>query len=95
MLRLFVGEGKAKEPQFKLLYRGSRDGFAAADFHRLCDGKGPTLTVIQTPQGSVFGGYASLSWASAGSYMPALGSFLFTLRNSQELRPKSLLCRRV
>jgi hypothetical protein len=87
-LRRFVSEGKAKPPELELLYRGSRDGFAAADFHRLCDGKGPTLTVVQTPQGHVFGGYASASWNSASNYVSAPGSFLFTLRNSRNLPPQ-------
>jgi hypothetical protein len=90
MLLRFVGEGKAKSPELKLLYRGSRDGFAAADFHRLCDGKGPTLTVVQTPQGCVFGGYASASWTSAsGIWVSAPGCFLFTLRNSRKLSPQT------
>ncbi len=84
-----MGEGKAKSPELKLLYRGSRDGFAAADFHRLCDGKGPTLTVVQTPEGCVFGGYASVSWASAGHWVSAPRSFLFTLRNSRNLSPQT------
>ena len=28
------------------LYRGSRDGMTASGFHRACDGKGATLTLI-------------------------------------------------
>ncbi len=88
-LHSFLGEGKQNEVELKLLYRGSRDGFASSDFHRLCDGKGPTLTLIQTPQGAVFGGYASVSWTSAGNYASAPGSFLFTLRNSRNLSPQT------
>ncbi len=87
----FVGmsaDGNAKAPELKLLYRGSRDGFAAADFHRLCDGKGPTVAVVQTPQGCVFGGYAAASWNSTNSWVSAPGSFLFTLRNSRNLPPQ-------
>ncbi|MDR3738487.1 MAG: hypothetical protein P4L40_05650, partial [Terracidiphilus sp.] len=35
-----------------LLYRGSRDGMTAADFHRYCDRKGPpTLTLIRSVNG--------------------------------------------
>ena len=30
------------------LYRASLDGFAAANFHRLCDNKGGTLTIIRS-----------------------------------------------
>ncbi len=88
-LRRFVGEGKAKAPELKILDRGTRDGFAAADFHRLCDAKGPTVTVVQTPQGCVFGGYASVSWTRAGEWLSAPGSFLFTLRNSRNLPPQT------
>jgi hypothetical protein len=88
-LRYFCADEKKRDSECKLLYRGSRDGFAAAHFHRLCDGKGPTLTVVQTPQGAVFGGYASVSWISAPSgYVSAPGSFLFTLRNSRNLPPQ-------
>jgi hypothetical protein len=53
----------------QLLMRGSEDGFTADKFHRLCDQKGPTLTVIQTAGNlidppRIFGGYTSLSWQS-------------------------------
>jgi hypothetical protein len=33
-----------------------RSFFNAKDFHRLCDNKGPTITVIRTDQGKLFGG---------------------------------------
>ncbi len=34
-----------------LLYRASRDTFAAAAFHAKCDGQGPTLTIVTRAQG--------------------------------------------
>ena len=46
-----------------LLFRARIDGKTAADFHRCCDNKGPTLIVIQSG-GNIFGGYTSKSWAS-------------------------------
>ena len=51
----------------KLLFRGSEDGFTAEKFHKLCDAKGPTLTVIKSERNYegkdfIFGGYTSLSW---------------------------------
>jgi hypothetical protein len=52
-LRGFCADDKKGDVELKLLYR-SRDGFDASDFHRLCDGKRPTLTIVPTPQGSVF-----------------------------------------
>lgn len=48
---------------FYLLYQGSRHGMTARDFHRRCDGKGPTLTLIRA-KGYTFGGYSGVSWGS-------------------------------
>jgi len=45
----------------KLLYRASRDGWAASNFHSCCDNKGPTVTVIKSGN-YIFGGYADQSW---------------------------------
>jgi hypothetical protein len=50
--------------QFKLLWRGSRDGFSALAFHRRCDGHTNTLTVILDTHGSIFGGFTPVSWES-------------------------------
>eukprot|EP00475_Leptophrys_vorax_P002986 TRINITY_DN11715_c0_g1_i1.p1 TRINITY_DN11715_c0_g1~~TRINITY_DN11715_c0_g1_i1.p1 ORF type:complete len:464 (-),score=116.97 TRINITY_DN11715_c0_g1_i1:63-1397(-) len=67
-----------------LLYRASRDGFAAANFHGKCDDRGATLTVIQAATAHVFGGYASQSWNCVGNrWMNAEGSWLFTLTQSE------------
>ncbi len=40
-----------------LLYRGSRDGWTPKDFHRLCDGKSPTITLFKVKNGPCIGGY--------------------------------------
>ena len=45
----------------KLLYRASRDGWAASNFHAYCDNKGPTVTVIKSGN-YIFGGYADEHW---------------------------------
>lgn len=48
-----------------LLYRGSRDGWRSSDFHKCCDNKGPTVTLIKvvTTGGKyIFGGYTDQSW---------------------------------
>jgi hypothetical protein len=43
--------------KWTLMYRGSRDGFMAANFHGRCDGRPNTLTIIETTKGYIFGGY--------------------------------------
>lgn len=81
----------------ELLYRGSRDGFGASDFHTKCDHKGATVTVIQDSNGHLFGGYAEMSWEShpEGQWKRSEKSFLFALNfhsNSldkpMKMRPK-------
>ena len=46
---------------FRLLFRASRDGFAAATFHSRCDNKGPTVTIVKSGN-NVFGGFTEQSW---------------------------------
>jgi hypothetical protein len=41
--------------RFTLLWRGSRNGFRARDFHGRRDGHTPTLTLIQDTEGNIFG----------------------------------------
>ena len=44
-------------------WHAETDGSAASTFHRNCDGKGPTVTIIKS--GSyIFGGYTDVSWHS-------------------------------
>jgi hypothetical protein len=44
---------------FNLLERGSREGFTAREFHRRCDGRANTPTLILDTDGNEFG---SKSW---------------------------------
>ena len=48
--------------QWRLCYRASKDGWHASDFHRLCDNKGPTVTLLKVGE-YIFGGYTDLPWA--------------------------------
>jgi len=87
VLKFFgVGSGPGtvqgqKKPKLELLYRGSRDGFAAANFHQKCDGKGPTWTVIKSQnQVNIFGGYTQDSWSGSGAYGQGR-AWLFALTN--------------
>jgi hypothetical protein len=72
------------------LWRGSRDGFGARDFHSRCDGHANTLTFIQDVFGNLFGAFTPVEWESRPSegrgdncYKDdnSLKSFLFTLKN--------------
>jgi hypothetical protein len=73
--------------QFSLLWRGSRDGFKANDFHVRCDGHANTLTVILDTKGNIFGGFTPVKWESGNSHKAddSLKSFLFTLKNPHNI----------
>jgi hypothetical protein len=77
-----------RRKRFSLLLRGSRDGFAAQEFHRLCDGHANTLTVILDTEGNVFGGFTPVEWESGNWHYKAddsQKSFLFTLKNPHNI----------
>ncbi len=70
-----------EKKSFSLLWRGSRDGFDAAAFHRLCDGKSNTVTVIKNTNGFIFGGFTSIPCSTSGDYKADSTAFLFSLTN--------------
>ena len=51
----------SQEGKWRLLFRASRDGFAAAAFHSKCDNKGPTVTIVKSGN-NIFGGFTEESW---------------------------------
>jgi hypothetical protein len=84
----------------RLLWRGSRDGFRANDFHQRCDGCAPTLTLISDLNGNIFGGFTPVAWESR-SFGKSKGddtgrSYIFTLKNPHNVPAKkfSLICDR-
>jgi hypothetical protein len=89
-----------QEKRFSLLWRGSRDGFGARDFHGRCDGHRNTLTVILDTHGNVFGGFTPVAWESrvwdgkrgtesnCWKTDDSLQSFLFTLKNPFNVPPR-------
>ena len=49
------------EGKWRLLFRASRDGFAADTFHAQCDNQGPNVTIVKSG-GNIFGGFTEISW---------------------------------
>lgn len=90
LIKQWLTEAGANTPVLEPIYRGSRDGFTAKDFHKKCDNKGPTVVLIQGGSGEVFGGYSPVSWTSNGAspYLPTDKSFLFSLDTEEKLPVK-------
>ncbi len=62
-LREWAGDYK-----WKLLYRSSEHYYSGDLFHKCCDNQGPTLIVIKSSGGWIFGGYTTRSWCGNGIY---------------------------
>ncbi len=72
------------DEKFVLLYRGSRDGFVSSSFHSKCDGYTKTITIIQSSNSNIFGGYTEAIWnASSKQYSYDNKAFLFSIVNSK------------
>ena len=71
---------------WNLCYRASRDGWSTPHFHRHCDNKGPTVVLVKA-NGCIFGGYTDQHWDSGGAWKNSTSSFLFSLRNNDNLPP--------
>jgi len=74
----------------KLLYRASCDGWGASNFHSKCDNQGPTLTVIRSTGGYIFGGFCDTAWSSNRGYKTSAKAFLFTLKCHSGLAPTKM-----
>ena len=56
--------------KWKLIYRASEHRYTAKSFHKYCDNvKGPTLVIIKSSEGYIFGGYTTQSWSGEGIYL--------------------------
>jgi hypothetical protein len=89
---LTIGLGKKlnefygkQDQRWTLIYKASRDGFDANAFHTHCNNKGPTITIVQSNTGYLFGGYTAVAWTSDGNYKNDTTAFLFTLTNPHNI----------
>jgi hypothetical protein len=75
------------EQRWKLIYRASQHGFTADQFHKHCDNYGPTITVIRSLTGFIFGGFTAIPWTSIHQDKYDIKAFLFTLKNPHGIQP--------
>ncbi|RIB06786.1 hypothetical protein C2G38_484612 [Gigaspora rosea] len=66
--------------EFKLILRGSRDGFSGSEFHEKCDSRSTTVTVMKVHgTGEIIGGYTPIQWLSQNTWGCTENSFIFCL----------------
>jgi hypothetical protein len=69
------------ETDWKLIYRGTRDGMSCESFHEKCDNIKNTLTLIKANNGHILGGYTDQEWDSFSGYKSDPNAYIFSLRN--------------
>jgi len=67
---------------WKLLYKATKNGFDTSNFHKNCDAKGPTVSIIVSSNGFIFGGFTPANWNSSNNYTFDQKSFLFSVKNA-------------
>lgn len=92
LLQSWIG-GSSNLGAWREIYRATRDGFGANDFHSRCDDIGRVLVLIRTEkEGWLFGGYTEvgfLSSAHRGAHYADPSAFLYSL-NTPLGRPEKL-----
>jgi hypothetical protein len=72
--------------KWKLIYRATRDGFGAADFHSKCDSYQNSFVIIKSTNGNVFGGYTQQSWSGNDYWKTDPNAFLFSFINQHNTK---------
>ena len=68
-----------KKIKAELLYSLSENGYNKSTFHKLCDNKGPTLTLFHVNDGNIVGIYTPLSWDTTTGWKKDMDTFIFNL----------------
>ncbi|KAK8791969.1 hypothetical protein WA158_005346 [Blastocystis sp. Blastoise] len=80
-----------KDKTWKLLFRASEHEYKASEFHKYCDNKGETVTIIKHKghgkYKNIFGGYTNNNWDSENDCKSYSKEFLFTLSNEHGILP--------
>ena len=59
----------------------SENGYKCEDFHKYCDNKGATLSLVETNNKKIFGGFTPLNWNDYDGHLfdPSNQTFIFSL----------------
>ena len=61
-----------------LIYRGSNNHFSFSSFIKICKGKSPTLCVVKTKRGRIYGMFTDIAWDDTNEKVTGYhNSFIF------------------
>jgi hypothetical protein len=84
--KLEISDQMINSYDFKLIFRGSRDGFSYHKFHEICDNKPHTISIIKVKDSNeILGGYNPIIWKSDDSYGATKDSFIFSFKNNENI----------
>lgn len=72
--------------QLERVYKATKDGWSAIDFHQCADNKGSAIVVALTKSGKRFGGFNPLGWSSTDDYGNSNNGFLWFERNGKGVK---------
>ena len=75
---------KASTFSGSIIFTASINGDSASNFHKYCDGKGPTVTLVKGKNGYIFGGYVTVPFSSDHKPHYDDKAFLFSLTNMKK-----------
>ena len=62
----------------RILYKASINGWSAQNFHKICDNRGPTITIANLKDGRFIGAFSPISWGIVNNqYINNPEAFLF------------------
>ena len=71
--------------RLKLLLDTKNDGYDASTFHAKCNGHSPTICIIQSDHGNIFGAFTTIAWRSGSSDRAEdKEAFLFLIKSHNE-----------
>ena len=74
-----------------MIFRGSENGFSTEEFHKRCDHRGPTITIMKSKH-YLFGGFTDIPWTNSGGCIQGNGnSFLFKFQKNNLIKILSCL----
>jgi hypothetical protein len=79
---------KNRGKEIRLIYKATRDGDSASNYHDLCDNKSPLITLIKTKKNRKFGHYTESKLVSKnkGSCSKDERAFLFSLNTMKKYK---------
>ncbi|EXX58248.1 hypothetical protein RirG_199800 [Rhizophagus irregularis DAOM 197198w] len=84
--RLEITNKMKNSYEFKLILRGSRDGFSSQKFHEICDYQSHTIAIIKVKNSNeILGGYNPIVWKSNDTFGATKDSFIFSFKNKENI----------